>query len=135
MASPLGPTLANIFFCYHESNWLKDCLKNFKPIYYKRYVDDIFVLFKKPEHVQFFLEYINKKHKNIKFSIETELNRSLSFLDVKIFRENDKFVTSVFKKDTFCGVHTNFISFIPLEYKFGLVHTLLNRCFNLSSDF
>ena len=85
MASPLGPTLANIFFCYYESNWLKDCLKNFKPIYYKRYVDDIFVLFKKPEHVQFFLEYINKKHKNIKFSIETELNRSLSFLDVKIF--------------------------------------------------
>ena len=30
---------------------------------------------------------------------------------------------------------TNIISFIPLEYKFGLVHTLLNRCFNLSSDF
>ena len=54
---------------------------------------------------------------------------------VKIFRENDKFVTSVFRKETFSGVYTNFISFIPLEYKFGLVHTLLNRCFNLSSDF
>ena len=25
--------------------------------------------------------------------------------------------------------------FIPLEYKFGLVQTLLNSCFNLSSDF
>ena len=36
---------------------------------------------------------------------------------------------------TFSGVYTNFISFIPLEYKFGLVHTLLNRCFNLSSYF
>ena len=32
-------------------------------------------------------------------------------------------------------MYTNFISFIPLEYEFGLVHTLLNRCFNLSSDF
>ena len=96
---------------------------------------DIFALFGKPEHAQFFVEYINKKHKNIKFSIETELNGSLSFLDVKIFRENEKFVTSVFRKDTFSGVYTNFISFIPLEYKFGLVHTLLNRCFNLSSDF
>ena len=83
----------------------------------------------------YFLEYINKKHKNIKFSIETELDGSPSFLDVKIFRENEKFVTSVFRKDTFSGVYTNFISFIPLEYKFGLVHTLLNRCFNLSSDF
>ena len=129
MGSPLGPTLANIFLCYHERNWLKDCPKNFKPIYYKRYVGDIFVLFNKPEHAQFFLEYINKKHKNIKISIETKLNGSLSFLDVKIP------VTSVFIKDTFSGVYTNFISFIPLEYKFGLVHTLLNRCFNLSSDF
>ena len=135
MGSPLGPTLANIFLCYHESNWLKDYRKDFKPVYYKRYVDDIFVLFNKPEHVQFFLEYMNKKLKNKKFSIETEINGSLSFLDVKIFRENDKFVTSVFRKETFSGVYTNFISFIPLEYKFGLVHTLLNRCFNLSSDF
>ena len=55
MGSPLGPTLANIFLCYHESNWLKDCLKDFKTVYHKRYVDDIFVLFNKPEHAQFFL--------------------------------------------------------------------------------
>ena len=135
MGSPLGPTLTNIFLCYHKSNWLKDCPKDFKPVYYRRYMDDIFVLFNKPEHAQFFLEYMNKKHKNMKFSIETEMNGSLSFLDVKIFRENDKFVTSVFTKETFSGVYTNVISFIPLEYKFGLVHTLLNRCFNLSSDF
>ena len=104
MGSPLGPTLANIFLCYHESNWLKDCPKDFKSVYYKRYVDDIFVLFNKLEHAQFFLEYMNKKHKNMKFSIETEMNGSLFFLDVKIFRENDKFVTSVFRKETFSGV-------------------------------
>ena len=36
-------TLANIFLCYHKSNWMKDCPKDFKPVYYKRYVDDIFV--------------------------------------------------------------------------------------------
>ena len=54
---------------------------------------------------------------------------------MKIFRENDKFVIGVFRKEAFSGVYTNFISFIPLEYKFGLLHTLLNRCFNLSSDF
>ena len=98
-------------------------------------MDDIYSLLNKPEHAQFFLEYINKKHKNMKFSIETEINGSLSFLDVKIFRENSKFVTSVFRKETFSGVYTNFISFIPLEYKLCLVHTLLNRCFNLSCDF
>ena len=112
--------MANIFLCYHESDWLKDCSKDFKPIYYKRYADDIFVLFNKPEHAQFFLEYINKKHKNMKFSIKTEINGPLSFVDVKIFRENDKFVTSVFRIQTFSGIDTNFISFILLEYNLVL---------------
>ena len=58
---------------------------------------------------------MNKRHKNMTFSIETETNGSLSFLDVKIFRENHKFVTSVFRKETFSGVYTNFLSYIPLE--------------------
>ena len=120
---------------YHESNWLKDCPKHFRPFSYKRYVDDIFVLFDKPEHAQFFLECIDKKSKNIKFSIETEINGLLSFLNVKICRENEKFLTSVLRKERFSGVYTNFISSIPVEYKFGLVHTLLNRRFNLSLDF
>ena len=35
--SSLGATLPNIFICYHESNCLIDCAKDFKPVYYKRY--------------------------------------------------------------------------------------------------
>ena len=42
MGSPLGPTLANAFFCFHEQIWLDE----FKPVYYRRHVDDIFVLFR-----------------------------------------------------------------------------------------
>ena len=71
-------------------------------------------LFDKPEHVQFLIEYINKKDKNMKFLIEIEIYGSLSPLDVKVFRENDNFVTSVFRKETFSGLYTNFIGFIPL---------------------
>ena len=32
IGSPLDPTLANIFLCYHETTWLKDCPKSFKPV-------------------------------------------------------------------------------------------------------
>ena len=56
MGSPLGPTLANAFLCHYEKEWLENCPSLFKPIVYKRYVDDIFVLFTDEEHVQRFLE-------------------------------------------------------------------------------
>ena len=36
MGSPLGPTMAHIFLCYHESNWLNDYLKDFRLVYHKR---------------------------------------------------------------------------------------------------
>ena len=78
---------------------------------------------------------MNKRHKNIKFSFETEKDNSFSFLDVKICREKDKFTTSVFRKDMFSGVYTNFSSFVALKHKFGLVHTLLHRSFTIVSDF
>ena len=52
------------FLFYHESNWLKHLPKDFKPVYYKRHVDDIYVLFNKLEHAQLFLEFINKNYKN-----------------------------------------------------------------------
>ena len=70
---------------------------------------------------------MNSKHKNINFSFETEKDEQMPFLDVNVFRENGKFVTNVYRKETFTGVYTNFSSFIPLEHKFGLVYTLLHR--------
>ena len=36
MGSPLGPTLANFFLCYHEKIWHQDCLSEFKPVIYRR---------------------------------------------------------------------------------------------------
>ena len=34
MGSPLGPTLANVFLCYHEKMWLQKCPSEFKPVIY-----------------------------------------------------------------------------------------------------
>ena len=78
MGSPSGPTLANVFLYHHRKKWLNDCPNNFKPVFYNRYVDDISVLSKKPEHVQFFVNYMNSKH-NL-FSYETEKRWSNVFL-------------------------------------------------------
>ena len=39
MGSPLGPTLANIFLCFHEQIWLVNCPAKFKPVIYRRFAD------------------------------------------------------------------------------------------------
>ena len=45
MGSPLGPHLANIFMSHMEKKWLQDCPDSFKPVLYRRYVDDTFFTF------------------------------------------------------------------------------------------
>ena len=52
---PLGPTLANAFLVYNKKDWLECCPLEYRSLYYRRYVDDIFVLF------NFFLVYIKSK--------------------------------------------------------------------------
>ena len=47
IGNPLGPSFANIFPCHHENNWLENCPELFKPKFYRRYVDDLFLLFEK----------------------------------------------------------------------------------------
>ena len=75
MGSPLGPFLANAFFCFYEKNWIKQCPDKFKPVYYRRYVDDIFVLFKSRDHLIKFRDYLNKCHHNMKIYFEEENRR------------------------------------------------------------
>ena len=114
---------------------IHNCPNDFKPVFYRCYVDDIFVLFSSPDYADKFREYVSPKHPNIKFSIEKEKDRHLPFLDINIFGENDKFGTNVYRKKTFSRVYTNFKSFKPETYKIGLIKSLLLQCFSLCSDF
>ena len=68
MRSPLSPALANIFMSSFESKWLKDCPRNLEPVLYRRYVDDIFVLFSSIDQAEKFKKYLSSKHPSINFS-------------------------------------------------------------------
>ena len=72
MGSPLGPALANIFMCNFENKWLKDCPHSLKPVFYRRYVDEISVLFSSLDQAEKFKKYLSSKHPNINFSLEKE---------------------------------------------------------------
>ena len=85
MGSPLGPALANIFMCSFENKWLKDCPHSLKPVFYRRYVDDIFVLFSSLDQAEKFKKYLSSKHPSKKLSLEKENDGGLSFLYISIF--------------------------------------------------
>ena len=67
------------------------------------------------------------------FTIETEQNNKISFLDIIVIREQSKFTTSVYRKPTF-SVYTHFDSFLPDTYKIGMIYKFVNRCFWICSN-
>ena len=64
MSSPLGPTSAN------TKKWLENCPPEFKPVFYRKCVDDIFVLLKSADDLVKFRNYFNNCHLNMSFSFE-----------------------------------------------------------------
>ena len=58
MGSPLAPILASIFISYHVENWLNELPVGLKPTFYRKYVDDMFVLLASLGSTHPFREYI-----------------------------------------------------------------------------
>ena len=81
--------------------------------------------------LNFFL--LNCCHENIKFTLEKESNTFLSFLDILITNEKNRFSTSVYRKKTLIGLFTQFHSFTQMSYKIGLIRCLIHRAFKFSS--
>ena len=72
MRSGLAPILANIFISFYESKWLNEYDLN-KRKFYLRFVHDILAAFDKELHslnFKKFLTFLNKRHPNIKFTME-----------------------------------------------------------------
>ena len=83
MGAPLASVLANIFMGFYESKWLNEYNLN-KPKFYLRYVDDISAAFEKEQDSLNFSNFLNNKQPNIKFTLEKQVNHSITFLGVFI---------------------------------------------------
>ena len=81
------------------------------------------------------LQYLNSRHKNIKFTIEFEENNEILFLDILVkHSDSNKLSTSVYKKKTFTGLYTKWDSFTPRRYKINLICSLTYRHFRICSS-
>ena len=112
------------------------CPLQFKPKYYHWFVDAIFLMLEKKDHAERFLKYINSSHQSNKFTFEEVHNNNITFLDISITRiRNDELQTSLFQKKTFRGLYVFFNCHLPSECKNVLLHTLLHRANNISSNY
>ena len=134
MGSPLGPLLANVFMC-HIENQLKQ--KNMIPSFYRRYVDDTLVTMPNTESATDFLQVLNSVHPSLSFTTELEHSdiRALfrSFVYTVLTRCGGTLTTEVYRKPTDTGLLLHFQSHVDSRYTKGLVDTMVNRAYRLSS--
>ena len=120
MGSPPAPMFAN--------GWLS----KFDPIVkgdaklYKRYMDDILRSIKRSEIARK-LQEINSIHPSLKFTIETETEGKLPFLDMLIIRMAGKLSSTWYNKPTDTGLIMNYHSLAPKKYKRSVVAGFVYR--------
>ena len=107
MGGPLSVTFSDIFMIKMEN----DRVIPMKPIFYHRYVDDIYNRRKKNIEDSFF-KALNSYHKNIKLTIEIN---PIKFLDTHLHNKDGTYVTKVYSKETKIPAHWSLQ--IPERYK------------------
>ena len=69
-------------------------------------------------------------------SLGDELDNSLQFLDIYITHNDDGTLsTSIYRKPTFSGLYPKWNSYVPKQFKTGLINCLLNRAWKKCSNF
>lgn len=97
MGNPLSAFAANCFMSEFETT-AKNNNPNF-PSSWFRFVDDVLVVINE-SNVHDFLNYLNGMNPRIRFTVETESNGSIPFLDMNLTRLDDKITFNVYRKPT-----------------------------------
>jgi len=127
MGSNLGPTMASFAMDMIERHFDKT------PIFYQRYVDDIYAIFHTKEEATRFLDHINSFHTSLKFTIEHSIENKITFLDIDVSYINNKIETCWHMKKTNTGVYLPKTAYSPLHYRMAAIRSLVYRAYKLCS--
>jgi hypothetical protein len=104
-----------------------------KPLCWLRYVDDTFVIWPHgPGKLSEFLDHVNSIHESIQFTMETERDGHLPFLDIDIYRKPDGSLGhKVYRKPTHTNLYLNSNSHHHPSNKQAVLSTLVHRARSL----
>ena len=125
MGSPVSAVIANLYMEDFEEQALTStpCM----PKIWKRYVDDTFTILSR-DKVDIFLQHLNSQQPTIRFTMETETNNTIPFLDTLVTRDSDGYLsTSVYRKPTHTDQYLAYDSHHPQSVKRSIVKCLYDR--------
>lgn len=98
----------------------------------KKYVDDYFIIVHKDD-VNLLLNEFNNAHHSTKFTIETEKDGGLPFLDMYIQRDGNTLTTNWYCKDVASGRLLNYLSAHPPNMLFNVGLSFAQRVIQCES--
>ena len=97
-------------------------------------MDDCFAVIPTDE-IDEFLIFINSINSDIQFTVEKEIDKCISFLDIMITKDNDgKLNFQVYRKSTSNDRYLDYNSCNPASHKITTAKALLRRAFTICSD-
>jgi hypothetical protein len=117
--------VSNIFMEHFEELALRTAIH--RPSLWLWYVDDTFVIWPHgPDKLQFF-DHINSIRPSIQFTMQTEVDNKIPFLDVLVIRKQSAITTTVYRKPSHTGRYLNFHLNRPPHVRRGAIRSLYRR--------
>jgi hypothetical protein len=133
MGAAISVTVANLVMEFHEL-YAFQLSPQMETKFFYRYFDDI-ACGCKTSLIPTLLSHLNSIHPDIQFTQELEIDGSLPFLDTKISRKPDGYLSfSVFRKQTHSGRYLHFSSSNPISHKKSVVASLFHRALRVCSN-
>lgn len=130
MGSPLSGILSEIYLNHIENEYILSDKNphSSKILHYSRYVDDTLVIFKgNARQLGLLNKFMNNLAPKLKFTLETETNSSINFLDLTIEKCNKKLKYKIYRKPTTTDQTIHASSYHPHSHKIAAYNSMVSR--------
>jgi hypothetical protein len=128
MGAPTSAILAEIFIQHLEHNDILKILQKRRILDYYRYIDDILIIYNENyTDINNTLADFNVIHPNIQYTIDTQIDNKLNYLDITVENTNNTFTFDIYRKPTTTDliIHNDLCH--PTEHKHTAIRYMFNR--------
>jgi hypothetical protein len=132
MGSLISGTLAEIYLQLTEELHIKHWIENQEIVYYKRYVDDILIIYDQYRTKETTItSCMNNINEQLDFKVTREINKSINYLDLTINRSINKIEININRKPTDADITIKHALNRPRDHKLA-AYTYYTGCFKKS---